>query len=152
MLSLVRPMSRYALPGLGSPSVRKIHVAGVSTNSTSQDPSQSQNFRISIQEPCRLRRLYRVLDPDPCIRISTRSRTTGLLQDPCLRALCKIYVSVCGGHICDPARRSMSPDACLSVSASIAMDALQQMNQNRNDATARAIRRAGHPQRVVLQT
>ena len=78
--------------------------------------------------------------------LSARSMSPDPLEDLCLR------IHVCGGHICDPARRSMSPDACLSVSASIAMDALQQMNQNRNDATARAIRHAGHPQRVVLQT
>ena len=48
----------------------------------------------------------RSMSPDPCLRIYV---SASISVDP----ISKIHVS--GVHICDPARRSMSPGTCLSV-------------------------------------
>ena len=101
----MRDICKAHLPGSFAELLRKIHASGFSTSCMSQDPSQDQNVRISVQEPC-LWSLDRVLVQEPSFRISKGSMTAGPLQGPCPRALCKIYVS-------RSSRRSMPPDPWL---------------------------------------
>ena len=106
--------------------VRKIHAAGFSTRSMSQDPAQD-----SRQEPC-VWSLGRVLVQDPCVRISAGPMTAGPLEDPCLRTICvsrssrrSMPVDPClRFHTCESSTRCIvSPD--LYVSASLSVGPLQ---------------------------
>ena len=118
--SVLQDLCKVHLSGSFTELLRKIHVSGFSPRSMSQDPSQDQNFRTSMQEPC-VWILCRVLVQDPCFRICTgsmsaRSMAPDPLEDPCLRI--HVSVSICANPLQDAYLRTY-------VSASLSVGPLQ---------------------------
>ena len=82
--------------------ISKIHVSGSSINT-----------RPKFSYPCLSIHVFGSVYKHPYLWALCKIHVSGYITRSVADARCKIHVS--GVHICDPARRSMCPGACLSV-------------------------------------